>query len=169
MRRIPDSSKVVAVLVIISTLCGSRSFGQGTSVDLGVNTLKGINGVQVLVEDLSDSAKALGLERETIQTDVELKLRLAGMRVLSEEEGNNTPGNPSLYVNVRVVRSAAAVAVELKQSVRSVRNGELTLGTTWSAGGVGTNLTAESIRRHIKDYIDAFLNAWLSVNPKGNA
>jgi hypothetical protein len=157
----------MAVLFFIPMLSGNRAFGQGPlSLGLGVNTLKGIDGVQVLVEDLSDSAKALGLEKETIQTDVELKLRLAGMRVLSDEEDNNTPGMPYLYVNVRVVRSAAAVGVELRQSVRLARNGEPALGATWSAGGVGTNLTAESIRGHVKDYVEAFLNAWLSVNPR---
>lgn len=164
MRCIPMAT--ILTLVFLPMLSGSAAFGQEAPPGPGVNTLKGISGVQVVIEDLSDSAKALGLEKETIQTDVELKLRLAGIRVLSEQENNNTPGSPSLYVNVRVVRSAAAVAVELKQSVRLVRNGELALGTTWSVGGVGTNLTAESIRRHIQDYLDEFLNAWLSVNPK---
>ncbi|HXW62876.1 MAG TPA: hypothetical protein VEJ45_09765 [Candidatus Acidoferrales bacterium] len=164
MRRITIVT-VLAVL-LIPMLRASVAFGQEAPLVPGVSTLKGISGVQVLIEDLSDSAKALGLEKETIQTDVELKLRLAGIHILSEEEDNNTPGAPSLYVNVRVVRSAAAVAVELKQGVRLVRNGELSQGTTWSVGGVGANLTAESIRNHIKDYLDEFLNAWLSVNPR---
>jgi hypothetical protein len=47
-------------------------------------TLKGIGAVAVLVEYLPTGAKTLGLTEETIQTDVELKLRLAGMRVVTE-------------------------------------------------------------------------------------
>jgi hypothetical protein len=37
-------------------------------------TLKGIGAVRVVVEALPDGAKVLGLSREAIQTDVELKL-----------------------------------------------------------------------------------------------
>ena len=136
MGRIPVNAVLVAMLLlIVSMLPGSRAYGQGSPAT--ANTLKGLSGVQVLIEELNDAAKALGLDTAAIQTDVELKLHMAGLRVLSDEEEKSTPDRPWLYMNVNVVGKAAAI-----------------------------DPTAESIRNQIKDYVDAFLNDWLSANPK---
>jgi hypothetical protein len=40
--------------------------------------------------------QALGLTRDTIQTDVELKLLLAGMPVVTPEDDTKLPGEPYL-------------------------------------------------------------------------
>jgi hypothetical protein len=50
----------------------------------------------VLIEGLPDGAKVLGLSEDMIKTDVELKLRLAGMRVTTMEDALNLPGSPYL-------------------------------------------------------------------------
>jgi hypothetical protein len=131
-------------------------------------TLKGIDTVWVLVEALTPGAKTLGLTQEMIQTDVELKLRLAGIRVVTQEEALKLPGSPCLYVDVNVVESAgaASIGVELVQGVRLERNGDAILAPTWSMGTLGRNPSAQDIRDRVKDYVDTFLNALLSVNPK---
>jgi hypothetical protein len=134
-------------------------------------TLKGITAVYVVVEELRDSAKVLGLTKDAIRTDVELKLRLAGIRVVeTTEEWAKLTGSPFLYVNVNVLDGSARVAnveVELDQDALLARNGEFASGvTTWSAGGVLVNPDVQYIRDRIKDAVDKFLNAWLSVNPK---
>jgi hypothetical protein len=81
----------------------------------------------VAVEGLPDIANVLGLTKETIQTDVELKLRLAGMRVVTREEGVKLSGHPFVYVAVNITKSGEAVniTVELDQDVRLERNGQL--------------------------------------------
>jgi hypothetical protein len=165
MGRIPVNAVLVAMLLlIVSMLSGSRAYGQGSPAT--ANTLKGLSGVQVLIEELNDAAKALGLDTAAIQTDVELKLRMAGLRVLSDEEERSTPDRPWLYVNVNVVGKAAAIGVNFNQTARLARTGETASVTTWSRTGLATNPTAESVRNQIKDYVDAFLNDWLSANPK---
>jgi hypothetical protein len=58
--------------------------------------LRGISAVGVLIEGLPDGAKVLGLSEDMIKTDVELKLRLAGMRVTTMEDALNLPGSPYL-------------------------------------------------------------------------
>ena len=130
---------------------------------------RGISDINVEVESLSDGAKALGLSAETIQTDVELKLRLAGIRVVTEKEVLELPGMPTLYVVITVPNSARAVSmgIQLQQNVLLERNGQRAVGAkTWDVGAVGVNLTAQDVRDQIKDMVDMFLNAWLSVNPK---
>jgi hypothetical protein len=157
MRRTSATTVVAVLLFVISTLSATRVFGQES---FDAQTLKGISAVQVAIEDLSDSAKALGLDEETIQTDVELKLRRAGMRVSS------TPASPFVYISVTVVGGASVIRIELNQSARLLLSGELWTVTTWSQTYLEVNSTTDSVRGHIKDLADAFLNDWLSVNPK---
>jgi hypothetical protein len=129
-------------------------------------TLKGITTVFVVVESLDDDARKIGLTEEAIQTDVELKLRLAGMGVATN--GVAVPGDTYLYVNVGVLPPvAASIQVALEQNVLLQRNGELAFGaTTWTLHGEITNPTPQRIRDFTRDLVDRFLNAWLSVNPK---
>jgi hypothetical protein len=119
--------------------------------------------------DLPDSAKILGLTKEIIQTDVELKLRQAGMRVMTREEGEKLPGSPAVYINVNLSDDARAanIGVELQQNAQLERNNLWTPDIITSSTGVlVSNPTAQGIRDFVKDHVDTFLNAWLSVNPK---
>ena len=62
---------------------------------------------------------------------------------------------------------AACVEVMLNQSVRLQRDPAIRTSTpTWSDASLDVNPGAEGIRNAIKDQVDKFLNAWLSVNPK---
>jgi len=155
---------ITVLLLVIPMLIGNRALGQESSVTLDVKSLKGIDGVQVVI-DLTDTGKS-ELDKYLIRTDVELKLRSAGMRVLSEEEEAKAPGSPYLYLNVNLVGTAAAIEIQLMQTARLVRNGEIAVGATWSQRSLSTNSTAPVVRGLIKDQVDTFLNAWLSVNPK---
>jgi len=125
-------------------------------------TLKGITSVFVVVGNLDDNAKKIGLTEESIKTDVELKLLIAGMNFATD--GFTVPGNTHLFVNVGVLPPlAASIQVELLLQ----RNSEPVIGAmTWSLHGEITNPTLQGIRDLIKQLVDQFLNAWLSVNLK---
>ena len=134
-------------------------------------TLKGISGVQVLVEYFNENAKNAGFDTRTFQTDMELKLRLAGIKVLTEKESFAAPGSPYLYLSVSPVISKKrgpnfpyAIDLELNQTVRLVRDPSIEApGETWSIGSIGHG-DIPHIRESVKDYMDEFINAWLSVN-----
>ena len=139
-------------------------------------SLRGLQGVNVLIERLSSDAEQAGLNSTNIQTDVELKLRLAGIKVLSEEESIKQRGYPYLYVDaiVGVSKNPSGLAYysvrcALKQAVTLTRDDSIsTIATTWDtsiAGLVGTN-KLQNIRDDIKDLVDEFINDYLSVNPK---
>jgi hypothetical protein len=137
-------------------------------------TLRGLLGVEVLVEDLDDETKRAGFDVNTIQTDVELKLRLAGVKVLTKEESIKTPGSPYLYVNLNFIPangfSVYQIEVDLKQSVLLDRDNAVRSygATTWSTSilGMAPRDTVSTIRRALSDLLDKFLNAYLAVNPK---
>lgn len=146
-------------------------------------SLKGLKGVYVLPVTLGgevEELKKVGLSTETIRTDVELKLRMAGINVISKKEDlYKTSGMPQLSVSIvdAVTVSippktgiAFHIDVTLSQSA-FLTDGQLTLATTWSQGLIGLGSTDENIvtqiRNFVKDISDRFINAYLSVNPKG--
>jgi hypothetical protein len=161
MKRFPVTA--VFAMLFISMLMGSRAYGQ-TNASAG--TLKGIDAVQVLIEDLSDDAKAMGLSEKTVRTDVELKLQSAGIRVLSADENFKTLGAPIFYVNVHVFARTANMDIQLVQDANLVRTRKLAPVTTWSRGCLLPIASSDSIRSHLGDQVDQFLNDWLSVNRK---
>jgi hypothetical protein len=73
------------------TLFGSATLGNAQD-----SLLKGLTGVRVLVT-WTGGADA---DKDALQTDVELKLRQAGLRVLSAAEQNAAPGRPLFFVGL---------------------------------------------------------------------
>lgn len=69
-------------------------------------TLKGLSGVNVFL-NLSEDNPSLekdGLTESQIQTDVEIRLRKAGIRVLTVEETKELPRRPVLSVTLLASR-----------------------------------------------------------------
>ena len=134
-------------------------------------SLRGLDGVYVLVEDLNDDTKRAGLTVAQIKTDVELKLRKVGIRITTREERLTEEGSPHLYVNVNVVGSqqyyAYNISVSLKQSVYLQRNFLLIRVPTWTTGGAGkasSRSIREDARKNLGDFVDRFINDYLAVN-----
>src|ERR1700737_4943932 len=107
-------------------------------------SLKALRGVAVAVQAaLPPEAEQGGLSQAKLQTDVELKLRQAGIRVLTSTERLSAAGSPTLVVTLGTTRSPAgfyaySVTVNLVQAVYLAR--DPTVGAwaaTWTLGGVG--------------------------------
>ena len=131
-------------------------------------TLHGAEQIKVVVEPLKWAIENAGLKTAQLRTDTELKLRLAGIRVVSP----NDPGKPSLHVNVRVIkfgqrdRYVFNIAVEFIQTVSLERNPRVKIdATTWSTAVTGTSHKLSTVRDQVGELVDVFINAYLSVNP----
>jgi hypothetical protein len=147
------------------------------------NTLEGLPGVNVGIhldeDDAFEEVNARdGLTAETLQTDVEYQLRLAGIRVLTEDERLLTPSCPVLLVTVGIVKAkgdltgvhAFAVTVGLYQ-MAALTGGLQISAETWNMGYVGFAASSKVqtlVREQVKAKTIAFVNAWLTVNPKTN-
>jgi len=153
-------------------------------------SLRGLTGVSVRVEPLSEDAKQNGLDERSIQTDVEQKLKQAGIAVLAPAQAAKEPGGPTLYVNVNtkllfyptgVMFDPAGrpynnppyivmVTVALLQSVVSVRDPNLRVSDakTWDAGYM-RSLDPGSLkeaRTTVGDLVNEFIGDWRAVNQK---
>src|SRR6266581_8572807 len=97
---------VLAVLALLSATVVSRLVGQGDDENAR-KTLAGLTRIYVLIENIPDEAQHDGLDTTQIRTDVELKLRQAGITVLMRQEWLSTAAAPYLYVNVQVFKNPA--------------------------------------------------------------
>jgi hypothetical protein len=159
---------VALVLAFLLLPCVSHALTVEQKVLVGV---KGVS-VVVVVENMKPRAGS-GLTEDQLKVYVELRLRKAGVRVLTEEERGETPGNPYLYVNVSTYIEADdpivaySILVQLKEWVTLARGFETT-GVIWQRGLVGTVGKAKLrlIRGGLGDQVDIFINDYLAANPK---
>jgi hypothetical protein len=132
--------------------------------------LVGLEGVQVVVEGPGPEAERLGLSKNQIKTDVEQRLRKAGVRVLTNKEP--APRTPHLYVKISASINkmgifAYSINVDLMEIV-TLFTGEKAFATVWEkgeAGSVGLNYINQ-IQPRIDSLIDKFINDYLAANPK---
>lgn len=162
----------LAVLVSLGVAAAARG-----ATEVEKQSLAGLSGVRVMVEQIDLDAERDGLTRTGLQTDVELWLRQAGIRVLTEEEWKRTPGRPWLHLWVTTHKRvglygvyAYSVQLQLYQRVRLDRAPSLiAIGATWVAkGGVGTvgETKLRTVRENVRDLVDQFINDYLAANPK---
>jgi len=135
-------------------------------------TLRGLPGVVVVVENLRDDAEAAGLRAAELQSDVESRLTQGGIRVLPHSEWRITPGRPWLYVSVNTISYLAShffsIDVQLKQDVSLPRIPSIvTSSATWEMGSIGFATTTgmpSKIREAVGNYLECFIIDYQSVN-----
>lgn len=137
-------------------------------------SLKGLQGVFVLIEDLNPPEEQAGLKTADIQADATQQLKAAGIPLLSKEQGIQTPGMPTLYVSVSIASSATtelwpfSIDVNLEQEVTLKRNPDAFVPTavTWHVGSIGAvdKSNIRSVRERVNEQIAKFVNAYNKVN-----
>jgi hypothetical protein len=156
---------IISVLILGSSLSFADDRDDRAS-------LRGIEGVRIVVEDLDPEVVKDGLTEGQIRADVDLKLSVAGIKVLSEEENRKEKGHPWLYVNAAIMKTDSGsyvytIFIEFNQDVRLVRDPdvEVSIGT-WEVVHTGMTEKLSHIRERVKTHVDEFVNAFLSVNPR---
>ena len=161
---------LMAVLLLHSI---SHTLTDEQKVIMFQKPLVGLKGVQVLVEYMDPKAEGIGLTRDQIRTNVELRLRKAGIMVLTGKEMGEIPGRPIFYVNVNTLflkqnpLIVYHIRLELQEWVTLGRGFE-TVGGIWNAsttGVVGPKQIGK-VRELVGDLVDEFINNYLAANPK---
>jgi len=144
-------------------------------------SLRGLQEVCVFVS-YTTTTKEAGVDSRQIQADTELKLRLAGINAFSTEdllsavECLQTPARASLFVHLHVNKSTwpvlgdvyfNSIKLELVQEACLIRDSSITVPTvTWHIDWCQLIGELKGTRDAVKDLVDQFVNAYLSVNPK---
>lgn len=139
-------------------------------------SLRGLQGVEVVVEEIKSDAQVDGLLQESIRAAVELILRSKGIRVLTQSERSEMPSKPYLYMSVGTDKQTSgqysfSPRVELYQAVSVVhRPQHIMLAPTWFVPGKLRTVAQQNIRlwiiNSIEPLIREFANDFLAVNPR---
>jgi hypothetical protein len=143
--------------------------------------LKGLEGVEVLVEEVKAELENYNLTAIQIQIDVEAKLHEAEIKVLTKEENEKVQPlrKPYLYVKINShklpwAREVIAYSVEisLKQLVtlpaEPKSDRKPFYAPTWYKNiiGAATPKNFAEIRDGVYQLTDKFIKAYLTANPK---
>ncbi len=170
--------RLFAATVLLFFLQGSSQIISAQTSE--VESLRGLRGMAVIIEDFQSITKKTGLTESQLKIDVEVELRKAGILVLTRDKIMTTPGNPYLYVTVYsndrpgvVVASglyAFGIDLALRQAVDLRRNRSIGLwATTWGKGSVGSTGISnfkKGVREAVRDHVNDFINDYLTANPK---
>jgi hypothetical protein len=162
--------RAVAIVSILafSLLCSSVYARDDESTR---ETLQGFDSMMILIGELKPEIERAGLTTDQLRTDVELKLRLAGIKLLTATDCFFEYGRPHLSVNVTVLKPEGVVGyvylvnLNFFQKAILVRQWNKNV-PTWSIGYLGFTPHLNGIRNNVNAQVDVFLNAWQSVNTK---
>jgi hypothetical protein len=171
---VTPSKTVLTILALLLLTVVPPLVGQG-DYEMTRKTLAGLKSICVLLERSGNVGEDDGLDTTQIRTDVELKLRQAGIVVLSPEQSSSRGLSAFLYVNILAFQREGVYAfyvdLTILQRVRLIREPSVAVpGGTWSGqsylGTVGRDGFADFVRSSVRDRTDEFINAYLAANPK---
>ena len=146
------------------------AFAQLPSQDASRDSLRGLKGLRVTIDPLPLEADKAGLDRTTLQTDTELKLRTAGVPVLAGERAFETPLDAYLQIRLVLVPGrfrtwAYSLSMQLVQPAK-LNNGLTVFASTWQRGEVGLLTTGKlpTLRTTASDMANMFVNDYLAAN-----
>jgi len=157
-----------AVLVGVAPNASAQMF-----VPTGRDTLRGLPGVEVAVEPLERDLERDGLTLAAIQSDVERRLRAAGIIVYTSQTENPSEAKAYLYVHVNSLMVPGqdfyviGVQVQLRQTLRSlVTASNIVDAMSWDAHDVLAVRIGQvtSVRETIQSYVDQFIRDWMAVH-----
>ena len=103
---------VVAVILVMTCTCAFALVDEEQR-----QVLRGLERVHVVIKRLKPEIELDGLYRSTLETDVELTLRMAGIKVLSEEESLQTSGVPDLCLKVNALKCSSGYVYNIGLSL----------------------------------------------------
>ena len=158
-------------LILVGWLVSQSAAVTASDSEVERVSLTGLTTLSVVVEDLAPIAVQNGLTGAALQTDVERRLRQARISVTPDADAY-------LYVHVTVVDAGTSsplpyvVEVTLMQEVtlpRGLRTRTPLQCPTWSLnrlGLVGANVLRPAVSDRVGEFVDQFIRAYQSVNPK---
>jgi hypothetical protein len=143
------------VAAVLAAGCATPG-GGGADVFAGS---RGFREVAVFVELEKPDGDAQGIQRQQIESDIEMKLRQAGLKVASQAKASYTTGLPIIYVNVSIARCDALYAynADIIYIPTKAASGQGTLGTS------GIVPAISQVRPKVGELMDRFIRERLSV------
>ncbi len=170
---------VVAVMAVSAVALPPAVFAENSPATR--LSLRGLPGVGVRVQPLSDAARNLGVSADKLEGVIRARLDAAKIQVLSPGEQQRTPGRPGLSIHIAALpldqgEFLYSVHLDLKQWVALLGNPRATLetalavpATTWSPDYRFGISPSEEVQADIlaatRHMLDEFVDAYRRANP----
>lgn len=136
------------------------------------DSLRGLDGVMVLVERLHADAEKIQLTRDDLEREVVYRFNRAEIPALTSEERAEDERQPYLYVNCNIIYvpeielTSFSIDVELHQ-IATLKDGQEMPVLTWARSYLGIqhrDRAAAAIRSRLGEFIEQFVADYKSVN-----
>ena len=166
--------RLVAISILVCfwvpSLCCAKTYDQR-------EVLRDLKGVNVVIENIPPDIERLGLTKKDLQSDVEAKLRQAGIKVFPDFK---PPSMTALYVNVHTLiptqaRTVVVYSIDvmlfensyLKRDVGTVGDLKEVRAADWVIAMVGLigASNVRDIRKKVDAEVDKFISDYKKMNP----
>ncbi len=165
--------RTVLVLVFTCLMISTNSFSQGDQAE--TNTLKGLKGIGVGVEDIDADAVADGLKKQYLVKIITQNLKKSGVKVLTDQEVGTIAGQPKLVLSINSTKQPGPIYIftatlDFNQVVMLQRSPGLTaVSPTWTVlttGGALPEDLSTSVQAALDPMLDSFIADYRKANPK---
>ena len=168
-RRNLARTTAIAILVLVSsaTAASAQMF-----VATGRDTLRGLPGVEVVIENVPRELEGAGLTTSNVRGEITKRLREAGVTIYASQSENPSRAKPYVYVHLNLVKLpgrwyAVAIQVHLRQTLQSpVTGSNVVDAMSWDKHDVLAVPAGQPrlLRGAIVEIIDLFIADWRAVH-----
>ena len=172
---VEDAMKLIRGALVLAVLLLTGPAAVVQVRDLEDTSMRGLPGIYVFVDKLPDNFLSSGIVDVELESQVELQLKKAGIKVLERPDALALRGKPFLYIQVRgaKLRDQPAYAIlaigALVQRVTLERDPSLTgFSRTWmisSFNSAGDQDLKRQIEFSVAQVAAQFVKSYLSANP----
>lgn len=160
-----DMRRYFLRMLLLATLAAGAAVAGDSDAERA--TLRGLEAVQVRVSDPGLDLAKDGYAREMLRTNVEVRLRQAGIPIVT------APDAAMLFANLTAVKGgfpstyAYSIEISVVQSVKLTRDPNIiSSAPTWSLSQIGQKRRAREVRDEVGPLVDRFVSLFLAMNPK---
>lgn len=159
-------------LALLAALGGTLTVSAQMFVATGRDTLRGLPGVEVVVESVPPELERVGVTTALIRADVEGRLRAAGVTIYATQAQNPSVAKPYVYVHLNALAlpgqlQAVAVQLHVRQTLQSpLTKSNIVNAMTWDAHnvlGVGSG-DGKLLRDALLQMVDDLIADWRAVH-----
>lgn len=163
----------VSCLAVLSVLCTVRGTHAQQFMPAGRDTLRGLPGVEVVVEPIDPAIAPLGLTAPAIAAGATRQLAAAGITVYPSQAQNPSAAKAYLYVQVGGAAlqrqgHVVGIQVQVRQTLRSVvTSSNIVNAMTWDQGTVlfvPTGSGTQLLQGEVQSLVAQFVKDWRAVH-----